>query len=372
MTTSGNASQVFKFKYKPLDDEGNETGVFSKKGSFDEANLILDGETFPADGLIRADRHLNRLMILATKGDQLSQIMIAVTGGNPLRLRDRINRIASQWVAYRKQEELNAQGRVHELTIFDCPHCGSTVELTGFAPTQQRYCYYCDTIFVPDHPVAKGSGDLHLCDDCGLFSQPRKMAVFYFYFLVVVYGYSYSMRYKCSTCMRGEAWKMFFANFIFILGLPNAIIQLCRAYFGDVDTPGAKGLPNANAAAMSGKDPDKAIALYEKINQRSGGQGNAGIYYNMGIVMLTANQIDKAIDYFMTSLGLCSNYDPAYQQARHWLEEKGQADQVKALDKMFGVEQHTQETMPAPEVTRLAGEETAAPAAAPPPPPPPV
>ena len=55
--------ETIRFKFKYLDDQGNETGFLSKKGSFDGERLELDSEEIPAVAILRATRRFNRIIL---------------------------------------------------------------------------------------------------------------------------------------------------------------------------------------------------------------------------------------------------------------------------------------------------------------------
>ena len=132
----------------------------NKKGSFDGEQLILGKETIPAQRLVRADRRLNRLILTALEEDNEAMARVMqVNSGQTLVLRDLINSFASRHNADRIREERIKKGQDSNLDLFDCPYCGSAVDVTGFAPTPQRYCYYCDTIVTAEEPRPEDESD---------------------------------------------------------------------------------------------------------------------------------------------------------------------------------------------------------------------
>ena len=50
------------FKFKWVDAEGRDIGVFSKRGSFDGEWLVLDDSEVPGDSILQAARRMDRLV----------------------------------------------------------------------------------------------------------------------------------------------------------------------------------------------------------------------------------------------------------------------------------------------------------------------
>ncbi|MFW5750333.1 MAG: tetratricopeptide repeat protein [Planctomycetota bacterium] len=318
------------FKYKLLDENGNQVGLRSSKGSVDETQLVLDGESIPLVAVHGVLCRFDRLVIqLLQEGGEAAPLAIAVTGGKPPRIAEQINRNASRRLADLRRELLARQGR--SFTATACPQCGATVETTGFATGPQLYCSYCDSLSTlgPDAPAHEQR--YRICDECGMYACPRAFTLFYFYFLLVVYGYSYRRTHCCHTCMRPQAWKMLGANLLFVLGVPVALVQLlraCRGGGGDFT-----GLDRANAAAKRG-NLGVAVPAYEAVVRRF--PAAAGVRYNLGLAQMGKGQWEAAIASLEASLRDCPTYAPAAKALAQCYQVAGHDDALAELLTLWG------------------------------------
>jgi hypothetical protein len=326
----------FKFKY--LDDEGNETGFFSKKGSFDGETLVLDDVPIVVEAILRAQRRFNRVILaVLQEGGGVAPIALAVTKGSAGQLAQEINRESSVRWAKMRREALEEEGLGDTYRQETCPYCEAVVVVSGFPRTRQLHCEYCDSVATLGEQRPRGEDSLRLCDECGYYACPQGFTTFYFYFLLVVYGFSQSKRYMCHSCMRGEAWKMFLINFIFVLGVPVAIVQLVRAYQGGrFSSPDFPGLDAANAAAKAGKF-DRSGPAYEAICSKL--SAAAGVRFNQGMSLLVAGQPAAAEPLLEAALADCSNYQPAAEALMGVYERLRKTERLAALEQQWGVGQ---------------------------------
>lgn len=325
--------QTMSFKFKFLDDQGNETGFFSKKGSFDGDTLQLDTTAIPANAIYEVDNRGNRMVVVEAEDvENPSTYVFAVTSGSVESLKQSLGVARSAAAAIRRHEELTKEGRGHEYREVVCPHCDATNDLTGFRESPQIDCQYCHSVSSIDGSTSEEK-QYRLCDECGRYSKPRQFTIFYFYFLLVVYGWSSRSTWRCPGCMRGEAWKMFFGNLIFILGVPVAIVQLIRAYGGTDLTSMYKGLDGANLKARGGKI-EAAVAGYRKILEQH--PNAAGIKYNVGLAFVEQNQLDAATTTLEAALDDCANYEPAANLLAHCYTELGDTQKLDALKAEWG------------------------------------
>jgi hypothetical protein len=327
--------QELQFKFKFINAQGHEEGFFSKKGTFDGEMLRLDQAAFPVGAILHLDNRDNRVVmsIAQTSGIPVT-IMFSVTSGSVTALKAAIGKARSALWAKIRREELRAKGREHEFHAVECPHCEATVDLTGFRQSPQVSCEFCHTISDPDTPQ-KDETHYRLCDECGMFSKPRRFTIFYFYFLLVVYGWSSRTTWRCPACMRGDAWKMLFGNLIFILGVPVALIQLIRAYGGADLKSMYRGLDSANIKARKG-NLEGAIGEYRRILEQN--PHAAGIKYNIGLAFTQQNQLDSAAITLESALNDCCNYRPAARLLVDCYSKLGQENKVADLNAEWGMD----------------------------------
>lgn len=323
-----------KFKFKFLDDEGNEAGFLSKKGSLDGESLTLDGKAIPLVALLKTLRRFNRLILSLATEEGEAAVAIVVTKGNIKKLHLTLNEISSERRARAYLEHLESQGKADRFRVEACPHCNSTLTLPGVDPTPQMYCEYCDTVYTIDGSGPSDEKRFALCDETQLYSQPREFTIFYFYFLLFIYGWRYRKVHLCNAAMKPHAWKMLFCNLPFIIGVPVAIAQLIRVYRGgEASSKDFAGLNTANTLAIKGRF-DEASQRYLDIAERM--PAAAGLRYNLGLVCLRDNRVADAALAFEDALRDCGNYQPAAGGLGHCLKTLGRHEELARLEAQWG------------------------------------
>ncbi|MBK7404821.1 MAG: hypothetical protein IPJ41_09360 [Phycisphaerales bacterium] len=258
--------------------------------------------------------------------------------GRARRVASALNALASARHAQAHKLLLASKGLEPEFRSAMCPHCGATVDLTRQPDAPQLYCPYCDTL------SANGYADpelrkFRLCAKCGYFGQPRMFTELYFYFLLVVYGYRIRQQEFCSSCMRGVAWRMLAFNAPFLVGVPVALTQLWRAYFGGSrSSPLFPLLESGNAAARAGKLA-RGQAIYHKILEQT--SPAPGVRYNLALTSLRAGDAEGAILHLEEALADCANYAPGAALLRDTYRRSGHPERAAELDELWGVTEPT-------------------------------
>lgn len=336
---AAHAAGPLQFKFYWLDDKGQQTSVRRKNGSFDGQTLVLEDAAIPAAVMTDVQFRDNRMLISTIdQNEKPVYLAILVSGGMAPRLKEGLDYARSSAWAELHKKELAEKGQAHTYREEHCPHCGTTLILTGMPRTPQLYCQFCDTLSTIGGDEAPPAGEEHLriCQECGMFARPTKFTIFYFYCLIVVYGWSSKSTWRCPACMRGDAWKMLFGNLLFLLGVPVALTQLVRAYGGSSPGGDFKGLDTANIKARSG-DVLGALEIYRSILGRV--PHSAGLKYNIGLALLQQNEPERAAESFRLALEDCSNYVPAYQMLRPLYEDLGETESLKELKRMWDEEE---------------------------------
>jgi hypothetical protein len=350
--------ETISFKFKWIDDEGNEQGFFAKKGSFDGETLQLDDAAIPVVAIVEVEFR-DRFMFVSVMTEEKEPTLLgfAIVSGSAQRLKEEMGRARSSAWARMHREELEEQGTGHTYREAQCPHCQAIIDLTGMEPTPQVNCDFCNTVSTidttprPDGTMGPSAAEkqYRICDECGMYSKPRKFTIFYFYFLLVVYGYYSQPTWRCPACMRGEAWKMLFGNILFIIGLPVALAQLFRSY-GGTDIGGLyPGLDRANLKARSGNF-EGAIADYRVILEKQ--PVSVGVKYNIGLAFLHDKDESGAARMFEFALRDCANYQPAAGMLAQCYESLGETEKLAELKKQWGVQDEDEgETPTATDIT---------------------
>lgn len=332
-------AELTRFKYKPLNDKLEEQGMFSKKGTFDGNTLTLGKDRLDIESIHRVQHRFKRMIFeIHTKAGVTAEI-ISITKGDPAKLAKRLNQVSSARSSQIRMAALKKQANGLVFRSEKCPACDCTVDLTGFPVSQQIHCSYCDVVSTLDEPRPHGEHKLRACDACGYYAMPRPFTEFYFYFLFVIYGYRYQKKHQCHSCMRSEAWKMFFYNFLFILGVPVAISQLIRAYRGG--TAGAKSFPGLDAAnaAAKGKKFEQADQAYQNIINNL--PAAAGVHYDRALCWTGADDWTQVASACEASLKDCSNYLPAAQLLGQAYTANSQSHKLEQLKMQWNPEEHS-------------------------------
>ena len=339
------ADDTLRFKFRWLDEQGNETGFLRKHGSFDGETLVLDDAGIPAAVILQAETVEQRMVIsVLSEDDQPATVAISLANVGAKELKSSIDIARSAtWAGFEK-ERLEEEGRGHAYRDELCTQCGATLILTDMPRTPQLFCHFCDslTTFEHDGQVLPGEHNYKICEECGMFSKPRKFTIFYFYFLLVVYGFSKRTTWRCPACMRGDAWKMFFGNLLFVVGVPVAIVQLIRSYGGSIITGPAAGLDSANLKARK-HDILGALKLYRAILDRV--PHVAGVKYNVGLALWEQNETSRAAESFRLALDDCGNYVPAFHALAACYEELGEKEKLAELNAMWGTDEEDDEEL---------------------------
>ena len=334
----------YQFKFKWLNSQGQPEGFRSKKGHFDGETLVLDDVQLPAGVLMNVEFREQRMVVaFPNENGEPMHLLFQLTSGSADRLNQMLGLARSRAWAKNHKEELTKQGRGNEYRDATCPNCNAMVDLTGFPATPQVSCHFCHTMSTIDagsFDAPQPEKNYRLCDECGMFSKPRRFTIFYFYFLLVVYGFWQKQTWRCPGCMRGEAWKMLFGNLLFVLGVPVAIVQLVRSY-GGTDVGGKyPGLDSANIKARSGKF-EPAIEAYRKILSKQ--PTSAGVKYNIALAFLHRDDYEGAAQMLEFSLADCANYEPAAQALASCYQHLGEDQKLADLKKTWGVTEEDEE-----------------------------
>src|SRR5690606_26423408 len=140
--------------------------------------------------IIEADHRDRRMIITVATEGAPAHLLFILTKGSASTLKQLLGRARSRTWATHHREELVSQGRGSEYREATCPNCQSVIDLTGFPTTPQVNCNFCHSIGrIDDADFASGKKSekqYRLCDECGMFSKPRPVTIFYIYFLLVV------------------------------------------------------------------------------------------------------------------------------------------------------------------------------------------
>lgn len=330
-----NSDEPYRFKFHWLDENGNQKGMFRKKGQLDGEVLTLEETEIPIPAILQAQTVENRMLLTVPTGAEEYASLLFMPSSKSItdELKKRIDIGRSRTWAVHHKEQLTSAGRGNAYRDAVCPACTATLVLSDMPVTPQVYCHFCDSLSTIDQSPPQGEAKLGLCDECGMYSQPIRYSVFYFVFLLVVYWFKHGKAKKCRACMRSDAWKMLFGNLIFVLGVPNAIYQLIRSYSGGSIIEGVyAGLNSANIAARKA-NWGKATAGYRKVLESAG--VSAGVKYNLGLALENAGSPDQAARSFELALDDCANYAPAYSHLVTLYNQLGEKEKLRELNSQW-------------------------------------
>ncbi len=342
-----------QFKFRWLNDEGQE-GLFArkKKGRFDGETLVLDDISISASQIIAIETFEGQLshavnclrISFVSLGGAVDAAGFRAYKISATDLKQAVDIARSGAWTEMTRKKMIEEGRGALFRSITCPQCAATLDVSEMEETPQAYCHFCETLStVEQRGGFPNEHEFGLCEECQMFSKPRKFTIFYFYFLVVVYGWHSNVTHRCPGCMRGDAWKMLFGNLPFLLGVPTAIVQLFRCYGGKITGSMAAGLDDANLKARKG-DVLAALQGYGRILEQV--PWAAGIKYNVALALLQQNEIERAAESLRLTFKDCANYAPAYPLLVGCYEELGEQDRLAELRRIWDDSEDEKETVP--------------------------
>lgn len=338
-------SCVFTFRW--LNNLGVETGYRRKVGEFTGRHLILDDIELPVGSIIEIVHQRQRLVLgVLTEDDQMTSLPFTVLDVDAGELKDGLNVARSAIWARQHRQNVEQRGLGHTCRIVVCPHCSAMLILTNTPKTAQVYCQFCESLTTCDatQHALPDEETFKLCEECHMFSKRKRFTLFYFYFIVFAYGYRLETTWRCPGCMRKDAWKMFFGNFPFGVGIPVALSQLARSYRRWASHGADVGLDAANLQARRG-DATGAFQRYRDILEQF--PHSAGIKYNLALVLLQQSDTLRAAEMAEAALGDCGNYGPAYGLLRHCYEELGEKGKLSRLEEQWNYSHELRESVDA-------------------------
>ena len=331
--------EPLKFTFHLLNEHGQNKGFFSKWGRFDGSTLKLGKATYSSDQIARIEQRGHRMALVAYTGEGPTVINVGLGSRRQAEeLKAALDVLRSRAIADQSLRKMEAEGRAHDHREGGCPECGAIMVLSGLVESPQLYCEYCHrlTTIRSHSEIPPNENAFRICDECDLFSQPKKFKVLYAWFLIFIYGIRIEEKWCCHACMRRESWKMLFGNLIFLIGVPYAIYALIRAYANDVIGSSAfRGLDAGNIKAMKG-DIDGALAHYQSILERV--PHSAGVKYNLGQGLLKQEDFAHAASAFEAALQDCSNYIPAVGALRRTYLSMGETKKLRELEALWDIQ----------------------------------
>jgi Tetratricopeptide repeat len=335
------------FKFHWLNDKGQATSMFRKKGNFDGEILTLENTEVPVATILHLAVRETKMALSYATGKERDPVSVLLIQPSSKKEAEQLKKIldisrSAVW-AKQHQQALEKKGLGHIFRDAVCPQCDATLILSDMPVTPQVYCHFCDSLSTVDAesgPI-KEEKDLRICEECGMYTRPQKFTILYIYILLVVNGFWQKETWRCPPCMRGDAWKMLFGNMLFLVGLPIAIVQLFRSYGGSSVGGRFKGLDTGNIKARKG-DLAGAVASYRGILERV--PVTAGVKYNLGVALLAQGNNEKAAGSFELALRDCANYAPAYRQLKAIYTRMGQTEKLKELERIWSSGESQAET----------------------------
>lgn len=319
---------AFKFK---IVVEGEAQGLLASKGSVDAESVRAGEIVVPYDRILDVTVRDKRVVIVFEADEDLGTdnatiVVLQIYKIAPTTLKRHIDRARSGIQAEAHRSKLQEEGKGGLFRVVNCPVCDAFVDLSELDGTRYVNCHCCDTVFTDQGNVVTSGEEYNLCDECGFFGRTRGYTAFYFYFLLVVWGYSHNRRFLCDHCARGLGGKLLVLNLLFLLGVPNALRVLLRAYTG-----GDPALPGLAAAIALGKKGD-----YRRVGERleemyANYPDHPGLLYDQALSHFNGDDPEGGFDGLKRALDACANYAPALRmfaglQAAVEQEEGGSDD----------------------------------------------
>ncbi len=294
------------FRFRDVDDLGREAGLRSRPGHFDGQTLWLDAAMLPIEQIRKTQRRHDRLIVhldpTSYAGLMVDSLAFSVCDGAIDALHSSLNELVSARRVAERREMMKSRRELDSCRSEECPHCRSTLDLTGFEETPQIYCDFCDTVYTADGSGPDDEAEFSLCDRSRLYARSRV-------FIESFVPWRRRRVHACNAAFAPTARRMLLCSLPLLVGVPIALHQLGRVLLGgEARSRGFRGLSRANADALSGRT-DRAIAGYRELAQTLGPA--AGVRYNEGLAAAKAEYFAEAVLAFEAALEDCANYRPA-------------------------------------------------------------
>jgi len=329
------------FRFSWVTKHDWSTGKLREVGLVNKQQLTLGKGRFSQSSLIDARLKEELLVLTIEKPEKLFAEVVAI------KVHDKKTSAVKRFIDYdlsRRNVKKELERLSHEtgeilVRTLECLRCQAAILVEGPA-TPQFYCRYCDTIHTEfdSDEIQKVELDYRLCDRCQMYSRPQTFTSFYFYFLIYFGGIHHQRVYCCPGCFRKTAWMMLAGNLPFGLGIPVALRQLHRCYYGAIRKGPFQGLHEANRLLRRGQT-QPALDKYEMILERH--PLSAGVKYNIAVGLTEGGDASHAIQMLELALEDCRNYLPAQERLIEALFKSGKPTQAIEMSKQFRLEDTT-------------------------------
>jgi len=329
---------TLRFKFKWLDNQGNEAGILSKKGSFDGKTLVLDDVQLPAACLTTVESRSKRFVIATVDHEgKIHQALFNLTSGSADKLRAALGLCRSRAWAEAHREELAKAGKAHEFRIAVCPHCQATIDLTSMPSSPQVYCRSATPSGRSTRPKPRsrprpstGCATNAACTASRASSQ-SSISTSCSWLTATTNRRHGDARRVCAGSLENAAGQPAVRDWR--ARRPGPVVPLLRRHRHRQLVPRTRfrqsKSPQGNIAG--------AIEGYRRILSEH--PVAAGIKFNIGQAALSKNDLAGAAGILEHALHDCANYQPAAATLAGCYERLGETEKLHALRKQWGVEE---------------------------------
>jgi hypothetical protein len=191
------------FKFHWLNDQGQATSVFRKKGNFDGELLTLEQTEIPVAAIVHSEVRETKMAVSYVTDDARNPVAVLLIQPSSKKEAEQLKRMldisrSAVWAKNHKQD-LEKRGLGHTFRDAVCPQCDATLILSDMPVTPQLYCHFCDSLSTVDSetgPLKEEKG-LRICEECGMYTRPQKFTILYIYILLVVNGFWQKETWRC-------------------------------------------------------------------------------------------------------------------------------------------------------------------------------
>ena len=185
---------------------GVESGTIRRELALEEGQpLGLADVELSVANIISMEAYDERLAVSFIAGGMTDAATFRVYKVPAKDLKREVDVVRSATWAEMTREKMVQEGRGGSFRTTICRQCTATLDVSDMPETPQVYCHFCDSLTTSGPGGMPDEHEFGLCEECGMFSKPKRFTIFYFYFLVFVWGYSSRVTHRCPACMRTSA-----------------------------------------------------------------------------------------------------------------------------------------------------------------------